>query len=70
MSDFQRKALGHISSITKVGLFLGVLVALTGLFVSGIKMSYTLSIGISIAASSMLVFGFALFISLMTEVKK
>jgi len=70
MNEMQRRALGPISSIAKVGLVIGLFVFLYSFFESGITMSYTLSIGISIMASSMLVFGFGLFLSLMGELKK
>ncbi|AYA76640.1 hypothetical protein M3175_12085 [Robertmurraya korlensis] len=70
MNEMQRRALGPISTIAKFGLVLGALLFLYSFFESGITMSYTLSISISIMASSMLVFGFGLFISLMGEVRK
>lgn len=70
MNEMQRIALGPISTIAKFGLVLGALLFLYSFFESDITLSYTLSISISIMASSMLVFGFGLFISLMGEVRK
>lgn len=57
-----------IKKVTSFGLILGVLVFLSSFFVSGITGDYLLHIGISFVASSMMIFGFGLFINVMGDV--
>ncbi|MBY0120354.1 hypothetical protein [Bacillus sp. S/N-304-OC-R1] len=53
--------------ITAAGLLIGFILFLSSFFVSGNISPYVLSIGLSIMVSSMLIFGFSLFIHLMEE---
>ena len=68
MNKSQLKTLLFVKKMTSVGLILGLIVFISSFFVSGIKHEYLLSIGISIMVSSMLIFGFGLFINLMEDV--
>ncbi len=67
MNGQRVKPLLFIKTITSIGLLLGTIIALFGIVESGIRMEYLLSIGISIMVSSMLLFGFGMFIPLMEE---
>jgi TRAP-type C4-dicarboxylate transport system permease small subunit len=67
MNERQQKILQFFRNLTGIGLFLGFTVFITSFFVSGISGKYVLSIGLSIMVSSMLIFGFGLFINLMEE---
>jgi|GEM_PF-6427137 len=64
------KPLLIIKTITTIGLIIGVFISALGLFESGLRMEYMLSIGISFMVSSMLLFGFGMFIPLMQEVSE
>lgn len=67
----ERNSLGlllFIKKATTIGLLLGVLVFVSSFFVSGITGDYLLHIGISFVASSMMIFGFGLFINVMGDV--
>ncbi|MGG0719327.1 hypothetical protein ABE096_17255 [Robertmurraya massiliosenegalensis] len=68
MTEKQLKNLLFFRKITMVGILLGFLVFLSSFFVSGPSAPYQLSIGISIMVSSMLLFGFGMFLPLMEEV--
>jgi hypothetical protein len=68
MNEKQLKTLTFGRRMTSLGLFVGFIVFLTSFFVSGIKQDYIFSIGLSIMVSSMLLFGFGLFLMLMQGV--
>lgn len=67
MTNNQLKTLQFIKNMTGAGLLIGLIVFIASIFVSGIISAYVLSIGLSIMISSMLIFGFGLFINLMEE---
>lgn len=67
MTEKQLKNLLFFKKLTSIGIFFGFLVFLSSFFVSGTSAPYQLSIGISIIVSSMLLFGFGLFLPLMEE---
>ncbi|WP_025027015.1 hypothetical protein [Caldalkalibacillus mannanilyticus] len=64
------KPLLLIKTITTIGLMIGFVISMLGLFESGLRMEYMLSIGMSFMVSSMLLFGFGMFIPLMEEVSE
>ncbi|WP_246942975.1 hypothetical protein [Bacillus pinisoli] len=69
MNEKQMKTLTFGRKMTALGLFVGFIVFLTGLVVNGATHdNYTVFIGLSIMATSMLLFGFGLFLMLMQEV--
>lgn len=68
MNEKQIKSLLFMKTMTGFGLLVGLAVFVYSFFESGIKQDYILSIGLSIMASSMLLFGFGLFLNLMEEV--
>lgn len=68
MNEKQIKSLNFIKTMTGFGLLVGLGVFVYSFFESGIRHDYILSVGLSIMASSMLLFGFGLFLNLMEEV--
>ncbi|MBE4910519.1 hypothetical protein IMZ08_21000 [Bacillus luteolus] len=70
MNEKQLKPLLFIKRITTVGLIIGLALAIFSFFVSGISQGYFLSVGISIMVSSMLVFGFGMFLALIEELSQ
>jgi hypothetical protein len=68
MNEKQMKTLTFGRRMTSLGLFVGFIVFLTSFFASGVKQDYIFSIGLSIMVSSMLLFGFGLFLMLMQGV--
>lgn len=68
MSEKQLKTLLLFKKITLVGILVGLLVFSSSFFVNGPSSAYQLSIGLSIMISSMLLFGFGMFLPLMEEV--
>jgi hypothetical protein len=68
MNEKQLKTLTFGRRMTSLGLFIGFIVFFTSFFVSGVKQDYIFSIGLSIMVSSMLLFGFGLFLMLMQGV--
>ena len=65
-----KKQLNYILTfkrITGLGLLIGFILFLSSFFVSGNMSAYILSIGLSIMISSILIFGFSLFLHLMEE---
>lgn len=67
MNEKNLKNLLLFKKLTGSGLLLGFIIFITSFFVSGTISEYILSIGLSVAFSSMLLFGFGLFIHLMEE---
>ncbi|MBT2688772.1 hypothetical protein J7I93_11310 [Bacillus sp. ISL-47] len=67
MNEKQQRVLRFFRNLTASGLILGFAVFISSFFVSGIKGEYILSIGLSIMVSSMLIFGFGIFIHVMEE---
>ncbi|QOR67074.1 hypothetical protein IM538_02575 [Cytobacillus suaedae] len=70
MKEKQLKPLLVIKRITTVGLIIGFVLAVYSFFVSGISQGYFLSVGISVMVSSMLVFGFGMFLALIEELSQ
>jgi len=68
MTEKQLKNMLFFKKLTSFGILIGLLVFLSSFFVSGPSAPYQLSIGISIMVSSMLLFGFGMFLPLMEEV--
>ncbi|MBM7662675.1 type IV secretory pathway TrbL component [Bacillus mesophilus] len=69
MNEKQMKTLTFGRKMTALGLFAGFIVVVIGLFVSGpTQDNYTLFIGLSMMVTSMLLFGFGLFLMLLQEV--
>ncbi|MFZ3589666.1 hypothetical protein ACOI1C_10365 [Bacillus sp. DJP31] len=68
MNKKQLRTMTFGRRMTSIGLVVGFMIFLSSFFVSGIKQDYILSIGLSIMVTSMLLFGFGLFLMLMQEV--
>ncbi|WP_456276823.1 hypothetical protein [Bacillus sp. AK128] len=69
MNEKQMKTLTFGRKMTAIGLLVGFLVFLTGLVVNGPNQdNYTLFIGLSVMVTSMLLFGFGLFLMLLQDV--
>lgn len=64
------KPLIFIKGITTIGLIIGLVLSFVSFFVSGISQGYFLSVGVSIMVSSMLVFGFGMFLALIDELSE
>ncbi|PLR76261.1 hypothetical protein CU633_16320 [Bacillus sp. V3-13] len=67
MSEQQVKSLKMIKNVTTMFWLSGFSLFLFSLFVSGIKQGYLFSISLSIMVSSILTFGFCIFIKIMEE---
>lgn len=67
MSEKQLKVMLFFKNMAGSGLLIGFTVIIASFFVSGINGEYIFSIGLSVMVSSMLLFGFGLFINLMEE---
>lgn len=68
MNEKQFRTMTFGRKITNFGLVFGFIILLTSFFVGGIKQEYIFSIGLSVMVTSMLLFGFGLFLMLMQEV--
>jgi ABC-type transporter Mla maintaining outer membrane lipid asymmetry permease subunit MlaE len=68
MNEKQLKTMTFGRKMTCFGLLIGFVIFLSGFFVNGTSQGYTFSIGLSIMVSSILLFGFGLFLILMQEV--
>jgi hypothetical protein len=69
MNEKQMNTMTFGRKMTAAGLFIGFIIFLTGLLVSGASQdNYTIFIGLSIMVTSMLLFGFGLFFMLLQEV--
>ncbi|PLR86368.1 hypothetical protein CVD25_07730 [Bacillus canaveralius] len=67
MSEQQVKSLKVIKIVTTMFWLSGFSLFLVSLFASGIKQGYLISISLSIMVSSILTFGFCIFIKIMEE---
>lgn len=67
MRESQLKVMLFFKNMAGSGIVIGLTVLIASFFVSGINGEYTFSIGLSVMVSSMLLFGFGLFINLMEE---
>jgi uncharacterized protein YacL len=70
VKENQLKPLLFIKRTTTIGLIIGFVLAMASLFVSDISKAYFLSVGISVMVSSMLVFGFGMFLALIEELSE
>jgi hypothetical protein len=67
MNEKQLKTMIFGRRMTCFGLLLGFVIFSAGFFVNGISQGYTFSIGLSMMVTSILLFGFGLFLILMQE---
>lgn len=67
MRESQLKVMLFFKNMAGSGIVIGLTVLIASFFVSGINGEYIFSIGLSVMVSSMLLFGFGLFIHLMEE---
>lgn len=68
MNEDQLQLLTSIKKLTSIGFIAGITLFISNFFVSGISQDYFLFIGIGVMVSSMVLFGFGMFIALMQEV--
>ncbi len=68
MNQKQLQTMRFGRRMTSFGLLFGFIIFLTSFFISGTEKEYFFSIGLSVMVTSMLLFGFGLFLMLMQEV--